>query len=157
MRWTPRRPLQTGLGPLQVFGILQQASQTATCHSQRSEVGGAPLPWRRGPAPERPAPRRRLVALCSLTSPPGRRFLPGAERRQPPAAASSRAAAPRSACRALRPPRRQLPGGRPVRGCGGARGCCCASRCSGCWASPTTCTRGAAPRWPRAQAAPAGR
>lgn len=47
-------------------------------------MGGARLPWRLGPAPA-PAPQRRLVALCSLTPPPGRRFLPGAERRAPPA------------------------------------------------------------------------
>lgn len=47
-------------------------------------MGGAPLPGRLGSAPT-PAPQRRLVALCSLTPPPGRRFLPGAERRAPPA------------------------------------------------------------------------
>lgn len=71
----------------------------------------------------------------------------------PPPALSPPAPAPGSTCEQRRP--------RPAaeRGeCGGARGCCSASPSCGCWASPTTCTRGAAPRWPRARAAaPAGR
>lgn len=64
--------------------LVNRAPAASTCQSRGRAVGGAPLPWRLGSTPS-PAPQRRLVALCSLTPPPGRRFLPGAERRAPPA------------------------------------------------------------------------
>lgn len=71
----------------------------------------------------------------------------------PPPARSPPAPAPGST-REQRRPRPAAERGE----CGGARGCCSASPSCGCWASPTTCTRGAALRWPRARAAaPAGR
>lgn len=84
MTWTVSQGDLCRLDHSGSLGNRAHAPAVSTCHSRGRAVGGEPLPWRLGPAPA-PAPKRRLVALCSLTPPPGRRFLPGAERRAPPA------------------------------------------------------------------------
>ena len=181
VRTCARAPRAPG-GHLSLTGVAgRRPAEALPAGPARRRRGDAVIPSSARAGPPQPPPIGRPL----LPDPPrhlrGRRFLlgrgaalpAGAElgRRARTALAASRAgggaaspfpflrSSPARARRGPRQTREQRP--RPAAesgGCGGARGCCSASPSCGCWASPTTCTRGAAPRWPRARAAaPAGR
>lgn len=135
--------------------LLPDPSPSGRLRGRRFLLARAPPPPRSGPGRIWAPGARRPRGSARQGAEPrcARPFLPPPAPATPPAASRPPARPPAQAAQANAAPRPAA----ERRGCGGARGCCCASRCCGCWASPTTCTPGAAPRWPRARAAPAGR